>query len=347
MINTKKLSFLKYDAAYISDPSNLFYFTNYKNEDARIIITRNENLYISDQRVKEEFESICPNFRFIDIGDGGGYVQKSLDCLEKLKIKRIGYENLSIINHEFIMLKNYKLVPISQEMQLIRSIKEEYELSCIEYAQNITDLVFLKALDSIKVGISEIELESFINSQIYLNGGTLAFDTIVAFGKNTSKPHAHPTNNVLRERDVITIDFGAKYKGYCSDMTRSIAVGKPEDDYISLYQLVLEAQKTALEKLKAGMSGAECDYLARNYFSKFNMEVFFTHSLGHSLGIDIHEKPSLSKFYNGLIDSNVITSVEPGLYLPNRFGVRIEDIVVFREDGVRNLTKSPKELIIL
>ncbi|NLT19266.1 MAG: Xaa-Pro dipeptidase [Firmicutes bacterium ADurb.Bin080] len=347
MNNTQKFSFLKYDAAYISDPSNLFYLTNYKNDDARIIITKNENLYISDKRVEEEFKNVCPHFRFVDIGEGGGYVQKSLDCLDNFKIKRIGYEDLSILNHEYSMFKGFKLLPISKEIQKIRSIKEEKELLLIESAQKITDLVFLKILDFIKVGISEIELECFINSQIFLNGGTLAFDTIVAFGQNTSRPHAHPSHNVLRERDIITIDFGAKYNGYCSDMTRSIAFGKPENDYIYLYQLVLEAQKASLDKLKAGMSGAECDALARNYFAKYNMDSYFTHSLGHSLGIDIHEKPLLSRFYKGIIETNVITSVEPGLYLPNKFGVRIEDIVVFCQDGVRNLTKSPKELIIL
>ncbi len=347
MNRNKKINFNNFDAVYISSPSNLFYFSGYTNEDARIILTRDKQFYISDKRVKEEFEQQVSNFIFIEIQGGGSYSSSAIQLLKELNIKHLAYEDMKVLQKEYLLIKKFKLIPLSEQLSKIRSIKEKDEVDLIIKAQSITDNVFYNSLSFIKPGISEKQLCNYINSQIFINGGTLAFDTIVAFGKNTSKPHAHPSDNVLLNDDYITMDFGAKYQGYCSDMTRSLAIGNPSEAYIETYNLVLEAQNTAIESIKPGMTGLQCDSFARMVFTKNNLSEFFTHSLGHSLGIDIHEYPMLSKYYDGEISEGVVTSIEPGIYLPGKFGIRIEDIVIVARDKVVNLTKSQKTLIIL
>lgn len=347
MKRNQKIVFNNFEAVYISSPSNLFYFSNYANEDARILLTKDKQYYISDKRVREEFEQTHSDFTFIEINPSLNYTTKSIELLKQLKINKIAFEDFQILNIEFLYFKKFKMYPISSFLSKLRSIKQKDEIDNIILAQETTDMIFQKVLNTIKPGNTELEISSFINSEIYKSGCTLAFDTIVAFGKNTSKPHAHPGSSSLEENDIITIDFGAKYKGYCSDMTRSFAIGKIDEQYVDLYHAVQEAQNRALSGIHAGLKGSECDALAREYFKEINMDDCFSHSLGHSLGIDIHELPSLSKYYCDIIEEGVVTSVEPGLYIPGKFGVRIEDIVIVKQDGVHNLTKSPKNLIIL
>ena len=206
----------------------------------------------------------------------------------------------------------------------------------------------MEIIGEIKDGITETELDRVLKSKLYKNGADdLSFDPIVAFGTNTSKPHAHPGETKLSSGMFITLDFGASYKNYFSDMTRTVAFGKPTSEMIKIYDTVLTAQEKALERLHAGITGKDAQKVVEDYFEENNVRKYFTHSLGHGLGIDIHEEPNLSAKNNQPIPENCVTSVEPGLYFPHKFGVRIEDIVVFTKKGVKNLTSSQKKLIII
>ena len=300
----------------VLDEANLFYFTRYSNADAAILIAGDKRYYICDKRVSEEAEELLENYEITDVG-ALSYVEKAVELAKASGVAELGYED------------------------------EQYELECVRNAQAVTDAVFEEILSYIAPGKSERELKAFIDARMAEKGASPAFDTIVAFGANTSKPHAHAGDTRLGERDVVTVDFGAKKEGYCSDMTRSFAYGGACEEYVNLYESVLEAQNAALAKLKAGMSGAECHAVAKEILDACGYGEYFTHSLGHSLGVEIHETPALSPRNPLPIPLGALTSVEPGAYIPGKFGVRIEDMVVFEKDRVYNLTKSPKNLIIL
>ncbi len=330
------------DALCIRNPSNLFYYTNYKNADAKILFIGEKKYYFTDARYFEEIS----DFSDFEIKN----IEEFLTFLAENNIKTLGTDVLPTIKEYEILQKHgvTAVVDAESEINEKRAKKTSEEIGFIQKAQEITDRTFTEILGKIQEGMTERHLERILKSTMYLWGADdLAFDPIVAFGKNTSKPHAHPTDTPLTRGSFITLDFGAKYRNYCSDMTRTVAFGKPSDEMKKTYELVLEAQKKALDALHAGMSGKECDKLARDVFRRENKENFFTHSLGHSLGIDIHEKPNLSPKSDEIIGENAVTSVEPGLYFPGKFGVRIEDIVVFTKNGVNNLTNSEKSLIIL
>ena len=340
------------DGVVVVSPSNLYYFTHYSNDDAAVLLTKNKKYYICDKRVSEEAGELLKDFEIVDIGKDG-YTSTAKKLILKLGLKKIGYEDWSISHKQFKILecsgliKRYKLYPAEHLISKMRSVKTDYEMEQIREAQKVTDQVFIDTLNYIKPGMTELEVASFMNSKTYAYGCELAFPPIVAFGKNTSKPHAHPGKNVLQENDVVTLDFGAKYNGYCSDMTRSFVIGKAPEGYVELYNAVLEAQETALKYLKAGITGKEGDAIARNVLKDKGYGEFFTHSLGHSLGIDVHEGPGLTPKCEEVIPAGSVLSVEPGAYLAGKYGVRIEDIVLFKKNGVDNLTKSSKQLIIL
>ena len=344
--------FTKLDAIIVLSPSNLFYFTGYANEDAAVVLTKEKKYYVCDKRTSEEAGELLKDFEIVDIVKLG-YATTAKKLVKKLKCKKVGYEDCSIKYKHFKeiadkgVFNSYKLCPASQLISDLRSVKKDYELDLMRKAQAITDKVFIDTLDYVKPGMTELEVASFMNSKTYAYGGELAFTPIVAFGKNTSKPHAHPGNNVLQENDVVTLDFGAKYNGYCSDMTRSFVVGTAPEGYVDVYHAVLEAQETAIKNLKAGIKGKDGDAIARNVLKEKGYGEYFTHSLGHSLGVDVHESPGLTPRCEEIIPEGSVLSVEPGVYIEGKYGVRIEDIVLFQKSGVDNLTNSNKNLIIL
>lgn len=340
------------DGIIVLSPSNLYYFTHYSNDDAIVLLTHTKKYYICDKRVSEEAGEVLGEFEIVDIGKST-YLQTAKELIVSLGLKKIGYEDLTITHKQYLalessgILKKYRLYPASDLISNKRMVKTEYELDLIKKAQSITDKIFLEVLDFIKPGMTELEVASFMNSKTYAYGCELAFAPIVAFGKNTSKPHAHPGENILQENDVVTLDFGAKYKGYCSDMTRSFVVGTPPEGYEELYNAVLEAQEKALGELKANITGKNGDAIARNVLEEKGYGQFFSHSLGHSLGIDVHESPGLTPRCDEIIPEGSVLSVEPGAYIEGKYGVRIEDIVLFQKSRVDNLTNSNKNLIIL
>ncbi len=333
----------------VLDEANLFYFTRYSNADAAILITGDKRYYICDKRVSEEAGELLEAYEIVDAG-ALSYAEKAAELAKAAGIAELGYEDERISHRDYLTLSNsagYVLTPSEDEIRALRAVKSEYELECVRNAQAVTDAVFGELLSYIAPGKSEREVKAFIDARMAEKGASPAFDTIVAFGANTSKPHAHAGDNRLEERDAVTVDFGAKKDGYCSDMTRSFVYGGACEEYVNLYEAVLEAQKTAIANIKAGMSGAECHAVAADVLEARGYGEYFTHSLGHSLGVEIHELPALSPRNPLPVPAGALTSVEPGAYIPGKFGVRIEDIVAFEKDRVYNLTKSPKNLIIL
>jgi Xaa-Pro aminopeptidase len=229
-----------------------------------------------------------------------------------------------------------------------RAIKEEYELERMRKAQQITDAAFTEVLTRIKAGMTEKELAAELIYCLLKNGGEgLSFEPIVVSGPNTSLPHGVPGERRLQEGDFITMDFGVTYQGYCSDMTRTVALGYVTEEMRTVYDTVLKAQLAGISATRAGVKGKEVDAAARQVIEDAGYGPYFGHSYGHSIGMECHEMPSCSPSGEVVMEENMVSSAEPGIYLPGKFGVRIEDVVVFKADGCENLTHSPKNLIII
>jgi len=243
---------------------------------------------------------------------------------------------------------NAKLVPFNKEINGFRGVKEEWELDRMRKAQEITDKAFADVLSRIKVGMTELELQAELIYCLYRNGGQgLSFDPIVVSGPNTSLPHGVAGDRVIREGDFVTMDFGVLYGGYCSDMTRTVAVGYATEEMKKVYETVARAQLAGIAATKAGVIGKEIDAAARKVIVDAGYGEFFGHGYGHSLGLEIHEAPNPNPGNANPMPVGAVCSAEPGIYLPGKFGVRIEDVTIIREDGYENITRSPKNLIIV
>lgn len=327
---------------YICSPSNLFYLTEYESGDGVILITPDDNFYFTDARFFEETKDSVKGFKIRNIAD----LQNKIAALMPFPVyvdEHIPYE--VILKLKAAGAKDFIL---SEDVGDLRKIKTERELSKIRTAQEITDKAFKNILEVITEGMTERELTAKLNALLYEFGGDgIAFPTIVAFGENTAKPHAHPGDKKLRKGMPVLLDFGAKYRGYCSDMTRTIFFGEPPERLKETYRAVLDAQEFAMSNMRSGMTGAEIDELARGRFRSAGLDKYFLHSLGHSLGLDIHEDPVFSPKCYEKISDGMVLSVEPGLYFEGEFGVRIENLIYFAGERVINLTKSPRDMIIL
>lgn len=240
------------------------------------------------------------------------------------------------------------LVDSSVILRQMRQVKDDSEITVIREAIRITDLAFSKILDSVRPGKTEEEISLELEYSLRSMGASgRCFDYIVASGYRSALPHGVATKKRLAENEFLTIDFGARFQGYCSDFTRTIFIGAPDTRHTEIYQIVLEAQKAGIEALKPGLSGKEVDAAARKVINKAGYGEYFGHGLGHSLGLEIHENPRLSPHENEIIRPGMILTVEPGIYIPGWGGVRIEDVVLVTQDGAEVLTQASKEFIII
>lgn len=338
LANNKEVIFLK-------NASNLYYFSGLNNPDAYILIFGKEKYYYTDDRYLEQAKN-----------NADGFIVRHISCfMDEIKKISIHVNEMGIeddLPYFFSQkLKTHgiqKFYSISERIAILRANKTEKEKLFIEKAQDITDRVFSIILDTVKEGMTEKELAAILESELYAKGSDgLAFRSIVAFDENTSIPHAERSEKRLKKGSIITLDFGAKYQNYCSDMTRTFFFGKPDDEIVKMYNVVLSAQKKAIEEAHVGMFAKECDGIARNYFAERGLDKFFLHSLGHGVGIDIHEYPGVSSRSSAILENNMLITIEPGLYFTGKYGIRIEDMIIFDKTGVINLTKSPKNIIIV
>lgn len=307
--------------------------------------------YFTDSRYIESAQNSLRGFEVLMVDREHSYFARLNEACADFGVTTLGFEEDYLTVWEFRAYEEKLtavLVPMQQEINAFRATKEPWELSLMEKAQEITDKAFSEILGRIRVGMTEKELCAELIYCLYKNGGEgLSFDPIVVSGPNTSMPHGVPGDRAIQKGDFVTMDFGVLYQGYCSDMTRTVAVGYATEEMEKVYNTVLQAQLAGLAATKAGVPGREVDGAARKVIADAGYGDFFGHGYGHSLGLEIHEAPNCNPAGETPMPENAVCSAEPGIYLPGKFGVRIEDVAVFQKDGCRILTGSPKNLIVV
>lgn len=351
----------KLDGVVITDGYNIHYNSGYKGHTGCMLITPGNSYILTDSRYTEQVLLEASGYICVDIGmEGYSKVLAKIlkqEMPEKNKVV-LGFENKSIsymqykgfldeLNKEFT--GEVTLFPLNDMVDNMRMIKTKDELIYIEKAEAIGDEAFEAVCRYVKPGMSEKDVALFLEYTMKKKGADgLSFNTIAASGKNSSLPHAVPTDKLLCPGDFLTMDFGCIYKGYCSDMTRTIHIGKNVDDRMKkIYNIVLEAQLAAINVIKPGVKCSYVDSVARNIIAGYGYGDYFGHGLGHSVGLFIHEEPRCSRKCDVELEAGMTMTVEPGIYIPGEFGVRIEDLVVVTGMGCTNLTHSPKNLICI
>lgn len=338
------------DGLLLTSRYSRHYGAEFDIAEGAAIVTKAGCRYFTDSRYIESAQNGIQGFEVLDVA-GVGYAKRFNDAIAEFGVHTLGFEEDYLTVTEFRMYEqklNAKLVPFCKQINSFRGTKEDWELDLMRKAQNITDRAFAEVITRLKTGMTELELQAELIYCLYKNGATgLAFDPIVVSGPNTSLPHGVAGERVIQAGDFVTMDFGASYMGYCSDMTRTVAVGYATEEMKKVYQTVLEAQLAGLAISKAGVPGQDIDGAARKVIGDAGYGEYFGHGYGHSLGLEIHESPSPSARNTEPMPLHAVASAEPGIYLPGKFGVRIEDSCIYLEDGIENLTHSPKELIIL
>jgi len=346
----KSLFLNKIDAYVINCPVNRFYVTRLNTSYGYVVLTESTNFFYTDSRYVQAAKNALADFKVVEVTRANALSSIAAD-LEAANLKTIGFEDefLTVSAHKEFKesLKGFTLKAASNVLENLRLVKTVEEINHIKAAQAITEKVFDKVIDGLKPGVTEKELAIQLKIESLKQGAEdMAFAPIVAFGENSANPHHQPTDRRLEKEDLLLIDFGVKFNGYHSDMTRTFRLNEVEDKFKQLYDIVLRAQLYALKHLKAGMTCREADSLAREFIISNGYDTEFSHSLGHGVGLCIHEKPSINKHSDELLLPGMVVSVEPGIYLHGEGGIRIEDMVVIREDGVENLTLTPKEFLV-
>lgn len=341
------MSSLDLQGLIISNPVNIKYLTNIEAEGV-LLLTRKENIYITDGRYIEHVHSTLTLYDEIIVNDINSV---SKDDYENFFMfcENVGFEENYVTYAGYKeLIRKYKINNLVETEHIIekqRMIKDKEEISNIQKACEITDDCFSYILSYIRPGMTEKQIAEEIEEYYKRRTDGLAFDTIVASGENTSKPHAVPTERKIQEQDIITIDMGCKVNGYCSDMTRTFFVGSVPEMIKPVYDLVLKNQVQTLEEMKDGASTRMLTKMVENDF-KLNGHSLI-HSLGHGLGMEIHEAPYVSYRSDAQLRENMVVTDEPGIYVPGKFGVRIEDTVQITKFGCISLTKSEKNYIVI
>ena len=339
------------DAMLLTSEANCYYATGFMGEGIALV-TRRGSWYFTDSRYTEAADKAIGNAAVIrEVSREKSFSALINEALAEAGAEKAGFEDqrMTVAEHAVYSEKLHcTLTPASALMTELRGSKDEEELSCMTAAQRIAEGALEQILKEIRPGMTEKEIAARLNYLMVSAGAEkTSFDTIVASGPNGSMPHAVPGMRKVREGDFITMDFGCVYKGYCSDMTRTVALGRPSDEMRNVYDIVLQAQLAGIAAAKAGVTGAAIDGAARKVIQDAGYGAYFGHSFGHSLGIDIHEAPNAAPGNDKPMPDGAVVSAEPGIYLPGKFGVRIEDVMILRPDGAQVITKAPKALLVL
>lgn len=339
------------DAFLLMSPVSRQYATGYALAEGAAIVTESGCRYFTDSRYIEAAEQNITGFGVQRIDEAHSLTALLQEAIRDFGVKKLGYEEryLTVAQMEKLSAAlNAECVAANDAISEPRRIKEDCELASIRKAQEITDAVFSELLAVIRAGMTEKELQAELIYRLYLHGADgPSFDPIVLSGENTSMPHGVAGNRALQYGDFITLDFGCKVDGYCSDMTRTVALGYLSEEMHQVYDTVLQAQEAGIAAAKAGVLGREVDAAARSVIADAGYGAYFGHAFGHGVGLKIHEMPNCAPSADYAIPAGAVCSAEPGVYLPGKFGVRIEDLIVFRDGGCENLTKSTKKLLIV
>ena len=316
-----------------------------------LLVDRQGAHYSTDGRYIEAAQSRVKGTQISLISPEKGHLPLARDYIRARNLEKVGFESGYMSVDQYQRIRDAlpcQLVPAQKLLTGLRASKDEAELSAMRRAQEITDQAFREILNYIRPGMTEQQVAARLVYELLRRGGErVSFDPIVAAGANGSMPHAVPGETVIEAGMFVTMDFGCVWGGYCSDMTRTVAVGQPTEEMEKVYHTVLQAQKAGIAAARAGVTGSEIDAAARQVIAEAGYGEYFTHSFGHSLGLEIHEAPNASPSQQEVMPAGAVVSAEPGIYLPGRFGVRIEDVLVLREGGCEDLTRSPKDLIVL
>jgi Xaa-Pro aminopeptidase len=334
----------------LTAPRSLRYITGFSGSNGCALVTADEAIFITDFRYKTQAADEVQGFEHIT---AKGELFKDLAGLKWFgRKRRLGFEsthiNVEQLQQLTELLSKTQLIPVKELVEQISLVKEQGEVDNIRRAVEISDSVFDETLKLLQPGISEVEVCAELEYRMRRGGSErLAFDAIVVSGERSALPHGQPSDKRLVEGDLVTMDFGARVGGYCSDFTRTVVLGKANEQQREIYQVCLRAQEAAEEAAKAGMLALELDGVARQIIADAGHGDHFGHGLGHGLGLEIHEEPRLSPKGKMRLQAGMVVTIEPGIYIPKMGGVRIEDVVVIREDGCEVLTRAGKELIEL
>lgn len=330
---------------FVQKDENLRYISGFTGSDSYLFVTKDGFYLLTDSRYVEQAKEEAKGFTVVDYR--GKLADTLSDLAKKHGVTKLGIE--SVLSYRMYLTFDEAMPDVDFEfcpVDDLRRIKSEEELKLLKEACRISDEGFKNTIPYIKAGVTERYLQAVLECEMLKAGSEgKSFDTIVASGERGAYPHGTATDKVIHEGEMITFDFGAIYKGYHSDITRTVAVGDISDRQRFLYDKVLGCNEYIESILKAGMHASEADTEARKYFAKFGLEKYFTHALGHSVGLEIHEAPVLAQRDTSLLEPNMTETVEPGVYVPGTGGVRIEDTVVIKQDGISILTLFPKKFL--
>ncbi|QUH20686.1 M24 family metallopeptidase [Alkaliphilus sp. B6464] len=336
------------DGILLYKPENRRYASGFTGSTGYALITKNDAKFITDFRYLDQASTQCNGYEIVEINN-----QKTItDVLNRLDLGKLGIEEDFMTYGQYSDFSNRlvktELIPLEGALVDLRSVKTLDEVEYIEKAASIADEAFNHILNFVKLGMTELdialELEFFMKKR---GANKLSFESIVASGKRSSLPHGVATSKILEAGDLITLDFGCVYNGYCSDMTRTFVLGKANNKQKEIYNIVLEAQRTSLEAVKPGITGEELDGIARKIISDKGYGQYFGHGLGHGVGLEVHELPHINVRGKVPMEPGMIITIEPGIYISDFGGVRIEDLVLVTGDGYKVLSKSTKDLIEL
>ncbi len=367
-------------ALYITGEKNIQYLTGFTGSYGSILLTKKKIFFFTDSRYFEEARSSIRLFgafssdkknesykevykklknlgcdgeiEFVQFKKHGDHPLPALLKKEKIKIMQFEKNHMSYGGYENLkkLLKGIKLIPTSGVIELLRSIKTKQEIEYIEKAQHITEKILETLKKTIRIGQSEKEIDQkirYLGDEFGACG--MAFDPIVGFGQSSAIPHHRNSDQKLKKGDLILLDMGTKYKGYHADMTRVLFTAKPTNFQKKIYNIVLKAHELAVSKIKPGMTAGDLEKIVRNFLKKQGYEQYFTHALGHGVGLEIHESPSLSEKIGTqkkpqILKENMLITIEPGIYLKEKFGIRLENIYQVTKSGAKNLNLSSLEI---
>ncbi len=347
------------DAFLITQPQNRSYLSGWLNDDTEgaglLLVSQEQQVLVTNGIYKEAATSEATGWEVV-VPEAREYAPALATLAQKYGWKKIGFESMALLYGEYAKFRDasegaYEFLPFDEDIVgKMRQVKQPDEIVLLKHAIAITDDTFAHLCQWIQPGMTEKEVQMEITRKmVELGADGVAFESIVASGPNGSMPHAHPGQRQIQRGELITIDMGARYKGYCADMTRTICLGEPAEPRMrEVYDAVLNAMKTCEAGLHAGISGKAADALARNALERVNLQEYYVHSTGHGVGLQVHEGPNLSARApeDVMLPPGAVVTVEPGVYIPGWTGVRVEDCVLLKEDGVEVLTQSPTDLVI-
>ncbi|MQR95627.1 M24 family metallopeptidase [Fictibacillus phosphorivorans] len=340
------------DALLVTSSSNRFYLSGFKGSSGVLLITKDEAVLITDFRYKTQAAEQAEGYRVVMHTDP--IPQEVAKLTKELSISKLGFEQDHVTYSTYRTYEtqlddnNTELVAVSGLVEKLRLIKDESEIKIVKDAASIADAAFSHIIEYIRPGLTEREVSNELEFFMRKNGAiSSSFDIIVASGYRSALPHGVASDKKIETGELVTLDFGAYYKGYCSDITRTVAIGNVSDELKEIYQVVYDAQMLGMKGIKPGMTGKDADALTRDYIASKGYGDYFGHSTGHGIGLDVHEGPALSMKSDTILEQGMLVTVEPGIYISGLGGVRIEDDALITKDGNESLTHATKTLLTL